>query len=72
MKYKISIAGMHCSSCASNIERSLRKIDGVKEASVSLMTNKGIINCDKKIDEEDVKKAVSRAGGYKAVKIEED
>ena len=72
MKYKISIAGMHCASCASNIERSLKKVEGVKEANVSLMTNKGIIECGKKIPEEEIKRAVARVGGYKAVKIEED
>ena len=40
-KLKLSIEGMHCASCASNVERSLKKVTGVKEASVSLMLKKG-------------------------------
>lgn len=71
MKKKILIQGMHCASCAANIERSLKKIPGVKEASVSLMTRKGIVDLEKDVKDEELKKAVARAG-YKAVSIEED
>ena len=66
---KISIQGMHCSSCASNIEKSLKRVPGVKEASVSLMTKKGFVECDDKVSSEDLKKAVARAG-YKAISVE--
>ena len=69
MKKKISIEGMHCASCASNIERSLKKVEGVKEANVVLMLKKGSVECDDKVTDEQLKKAVERAG-YKAVKIE--
>ena len=37
MKEKFSVTGMTCSACSSGIERTLNKMDGVKEASVSLM-----------------------------------
>ena len=70
-KIKLSIQGMHCASCVSNVERSLKKVDGVQSCTVSLMTNKGIVECDDKVSEEDMKKAVARAGSYKVVKIEE-
>ena len=69
MKVKVSIMGMHCASCASNIERSLKKIAGVKECSVSLMTRKGMIECEKDVSDDEIKKAVSRAG-YKTIQIE--
>lgn len=68
-KLSIRIQGMHCSSCASNIERSLSKVPGVKSASVSLMINKGQIECEDSVSDEDVKKAVSKAG-YKTVSVE--
>ncbi len=68
-KFKITISGMHCGSCAGNIQRSLNKVEGVKSASVSIMTNKGIVEADEKVSEESLKKAVSRAG-YKVVSIE--
>ncbi len=70
-KLKMAISGMHCGSCAGNIERSLKKVEGVKSASVSMMTNKGIVEIEDKVSEEELKKAVSRAG-YKVVAVEKD
>ena len=69
MKKKILIDGMHCASCASNVEKSLKKVSGVKEVSISIMTNKAIIETDENVSDEDLKKAVSRAG-YKIISIE--
>ena len=67
-KYKITISGMHCASCAGNVERSLRKVNGVKNLSVSLMTNKAIVEAEDSVSEEALKQAVARTG-YKAVEI---
>ena len=60
---------MHCSSCVSNVEKSLRKVNGLKEASVSLMTRKAIVEVEEKVKDEELKKAVERTG-YKVVSIE--
>ncbi|MBM3232122.1 heavy-metal-associated domain-containing protein [Candidatus Pacearchaeota archaeon] len=68
-KLKISIEGMHCASCASNVEKSVSKVSGVKSCSVSLMLKKGNIECEDKINIEDIKKAVAKTG-YKVVKVE--
>ncbi len=68
-KIKLSIEGMHCASCASNVEKSLKKVPGVKEANVSLMLKKGIVECDEKVSDEEIKKAVARAG-YKIARGE--
>jgi len=68
-KIKLTIEGMHCASCASNIERSLKKVSGVKEVSVTLMLNKGTVEAEDSVSEEEIKKAVARAG-YKVLKIE--
>ena len=70
-KIKLSIEGMHCASCASNIERSLKKVSGIKNASVTLMLKKGMIEAENSVSEDEIKKAVSRAG-YKVSKIEYD
>ena len=69
MKKKLIIEGMHCASCASNIEKSLKKISGVKEASISLMLKKGTVEVEDNVSDEEIKKAVARAG-YKLVRIE--
>lgn len=70
-KIKITIEGMHCASCASNIERALKKIKGVKEVSISIMTKKGFVEAEDSVNREDVKNAVSKVG-YKVVEVEED
>ena len=71
MKIKLTIQGMHCSSCASNIEKSLKKIQGVKEANVSLLLKKGTVELEENsnVSDEELKKAVARVG-YKLVGIE--
>ena len=68
-KVKIEIIGMHCASCASNIERSLKKTPGVKSANVSLLLKKGTVECEDSVSDEELKKAVKRAG-YEAKSIE--
>lgn len=68
-KLKLSISGMHCGSCAGNIERSLKKVSGVKECRASAITNKAFVEADDKTSEDEMKKAVAKAG-YKVVSIE--
>ncbi len=68
-KLKLTIEGMHCASCAGNIEKSLKKVSGVKEVSVSLMLRKGTIEAEDSVKVEDLKKAVAKVG-YKVVKVE--
>jgi P-type Cu+ transporter len=70
-KKKITIEGMHCASCIANVERSLKKIPGVKEVSVSLITHKAIIEIDDKVSvkDEQLKDAIKKVG-YKPINIE--
>ncbi len=67
-KVKLTIQGMHCGSCAGNIERAVGKIDGVSSVSVSSMTNKAIIEADDSVSEDSLKDAVSEVG-YKVVAV---
>jgi len=69
-KIKLTIEGMHCASCASNIERAVKKVSGVNEVVVSLMTNKAFVDVDDKVNKEEIKKAVGKVG-YKVVDVEE-
>lgn len=68
-KVKILIQGMHCASCASNIEKSVGNVPGVSSCSVSLLTRKGIVEADDSVKDADLKKAVEKTG-YKVVSIE--
>lgn len=46
-KTKISVGGMHCASCALNIEKTLNKLDGVHEANVNFSIARATVEFDK-------------------------
>ena len=68
-KLKLTIEGMHCSSCAGNIEKSLKKVPGVNSASVVLMLKKATVEAEDNVSESTLKEAVAKAG-YKVAKVE--
>ena len=70
-KVKLTIQGMHCASCGTNVEKSLRTVKGVKDARVSVMTNKGFVEIEDSVHIDELKKAVAKTG-YKVVSVEED
>lgn len=39
MKQKFDVTGMTCSACSSRVEKCVRRLEGVKEVSVNLLTN---------------------------------
>jgi len=70
-KVIISISGMHCASCAVNIEKSLKKIDGVSEVNVNFASQRATIEFDpQKMSPPDLEKAINKIG-YKAIKLED-
>ena len=46
MKKRCKLENLCCANCAAKIERGIRAIDGVKEASVNFMTQKLTIDAD--------------------------
>jgi Cu+-exporting ATPase len=68
-KATIDIQGMHCASCAKNIEKSLKDVKSVRDARVSLMTNKALVDIEDSTNEKELKEAISRIGNYQARKI---
>ena len=59
----ISIGGMHCATCALNIEETLKEVPGVKVANVSYASEKATVRYDsQKTDSEDFKKAIEELG----------
>ena len=69
-KTVIDIEGMHCASCAANLEKSIKKIKGVEKVSVNLMAKKGFIETSGKVSDREIKNAVSKIGNYKVISIE--
>lgn len=65
-KTDLDVTGMHCASCAVNINKGLSKAEGVKEANVNFSTAKATIEFDEsKISEQDLI-AIVRKRGYDA------
>ena len=60
------VRGMTCSACSAHVEKSVRKLDGIKSISVSLLTNSMEVDFDpEKTSVEEICKAVA-SGGYSA------
>ena len=63
MNKKFDVTGMTCSACSSHVEKSVCKLVGEGNVSVSLLTNSMQVNYDEsKISESDIIKAVEDAG----------
>ncbi|MFH2109252.1 MAG: heavy metal translocating P-type ATPase [Patescibacteria group bacterium] len=72
MQTHFVISGMHCSSCASIIERQLKKVPGVFEAKVNFASEKATVTYEPKITKiEDLILAIKTAG-YKGIPAESE
>lgn len=57
------VSGMHCASCAINIQKTLKKTPGVSSASINYNNEQAFVNFDnEKVSPEDFKKIISKAG----------
>jgi len=64
----LPIIGMHCASCAINIEFVLKKLPGIKEANVNFASEKLMIEYDEnKVSLDEIAAAVEKAGEYKLI-----
>lgn len=58
-----TVSGMHCASCAQNIKRSLKKLEGVTDCEVNFATETAQISYDQsKLQTEDMNKAIGSLG----------
>lgn len=70
-RISLSLSGMHCSSCAAIIERTLKKVDGVSGANVNFAAEKALIDFSQEKTSIDLLiKAVEKAG-YKAQVVDQ-
>lgn len=62
-RLQLGLSGMHCTSCAGLIEKALKKVPGVKEASVNFAAEKATITFDEgQAGAEDLIAAVKKTG----------
>lgn len=62
---ELTVKGMTCASCVARIERALRKVPGVIEATVNLATERAMVRTTAQANEADLIAAVNQAG-YRA------
>ena len=63
MKIKFKIKGLDCANCAAELEREIKKVDGVTDASISFMSERLVIECEESIKNEvveNVKKVIKK------------
>lgn len=58
MKKKYKLQDLDCANCAAKMEEGIRKIEGVKEASVSFMTQKLVIEAEEERFDEVMKEVI--------------
>ncbi len=63
MKQKFNITGMTCSACSAHVEKAVGKLEGVRSAEVSLMTNSMTAEFDEGVlSSQDIIQAVIQSG----------
>jgi len=62
---KISIGGMHCATCALNLEEGLRELPGIRTVNVSYATEKAAVRFDRTISDEKAFRKVIEDLGYR-------
>lgn len=62
---RFRIEGMHCEKCRNSVERAVNRLDGAV-CRVDLRRKLAVVSYSREIDDEEIKKAVERAG-YTAV-----
>ena len=63
VKIKFDVQGMTCSSCSAHVERAVKKLDGVSDVTVNLLSNNMIVEYDdNKLNNDYIIKYVVDAG----------
>lgn len=62
-KVKFDVQGMTCSSCSAHVEKAVRKLNGIKDVNVNLLSNSMIVEYDEnKVDNNKIIASVIEAG----------
>lgn len=61
-KRDYNIEGMTCSSCQIHVEKAIRNVEGVRDVSVNLITNKAHVETEEGFDDSTLEEAVANSG----------
>ena len=67
-----AIKGMHCASCVSVIERTLKKTNGILTANVNIATETATVKFNPQFISNEIISSIVAGVGYKALAVEED
>ncbi|MFZ5546047.1 MAG: copper ion binding protein, partial [Pseudomonadota bacterium] len=59
---KLQVTGMTCASCVMRVEKSLKAVPGVKQASINLATEQAVVSADPAVTADTLAAAVRKAG----------
>ncbi|MEN6305869.1 MAG: heavy metal-associated domain-containing protein [Armatimonadia bacterium] len=59
---ELEIHGMSCTHCANTVEQALKSVSGVRKATVDLDSQWAMVTAEKWVIEEDLTRAVEKAG----------
>ena len=59
-KQKYDVTGMTCSACSAHVEKAVRKVQGVQNVTVNLLTNSMVVEADDSLSPQAVTAAVER------------
>lgn len=59
MKKNFKLEGLDCANCAAKIEKNIKKLDGVKDATVSFFAQKLVLEADDETFDEIVKEVAA-------------
>lgn len=63
MNQKFNVTGMTCSACSANVEKSVKKLDGIQTVNVNLLSNSMTVEFDESlVDQSKIIDAVTSAG----------
>jgi Cu+-exporting ATPase len=68
VRLAVPVHGMHCASCVSTVERAVRAVPGVREATVHLAADRATIQADAEVDLAAVRRAIE-AAGYRSPEV---
>ena len=66
MKQKFDITGMTCSACSAHVDKSVRRVCGVKDVNVNLLKNSMVVEYDETVTNENEIVLAVEDGGYGA------
>ena len=56
MNSKFKVKGLDCANCAAELERAIKKMEGIKNANISFMTERMELEYDENNEDEIIKK----------------